>query len=271
MRPLLPVLALIALAGGAEAQVADLVDRSALRVCADPANSPMSDKDGSGFENRIAALLGEALGRPVRYTWFPQVNGFVRKTLAAGECDLVMGYAQGDELVLNTNHYYVSTHVLVTRPGDPLAAVERLEDPALQGHRLGVVVGSPPATYLARDGLMKLAKPYDLMVDRRVENPAGQMLDDLQAGVIDGALLWGPIGGPLAKARGLSVMPLVHETASPKLWYRITMGVRQGETDWKHEINSQIRRNQDAIDRILVEAGVPILNDYGTEPKQVAN
>ncbi|MEI4472743.1 substrate-binding domain-containing protein [Frigidibacter sp. MR17.24] len=265
------VSALAVLAGGAQAQVADLVDRSALRVCADPGNLPLSARDGSGFENAIAELMGRALDRPVRYTWFPQVMGFVRKTLAAGECDLVIGYAQGDEMVLNTNHYYTSTHVLVTRADDALATVERLDDPALQGHRLGVVVGSPPATHLARAGLMKLAHPYNLMVDRRVEDPAGQMLDDLQAGRIDGALLWGPIGGPLAKARGLSVMPLLHETAAPKLWYRITMGVRQGELDWKHELNSQIRRHQDEIDRILVDAGVPILDDYGTALKQVAN
>ena len=42
---------------GADAQTSDLVSKSALRVCADPANPPMSDKDGSGFENKIAQFF----------------------------------------------------------------------------------------------------------------------------------------------------------------------------------------------------------------------
>ena len=79
----------------------------------------------------------------------------MRQTLGAGKCDVVMGYAQGDELVLNTNHYYTSTHVLVTRADGDLADVDTLADPRLQGKRIGVVAGSPPATHVARLGLMK--------------------------------------------------------------------------------------------------------------------
>ena len=188
-------------AAAAVAQVADLVDRSAFRVCADPALRPLSADDGSGFENRIAELIAESLGVPVEYTWFPQVIGFVRQTLSAGKCDVVMGYAQGDELVLNTNHYYTSTHVIVVRSDGDLADVDSLADPRLQGRRIGVVAGAPPATHVARLGLMKDAKPYDLMMDRRVESPADAMLADVETGKIDAALLWGPIGGPLVKAR----------------------------------------------------------------------
>lgn len=271
-RLILALVLSLGLVAPAGAQVADLVDRSALRVCADPGNAPMSDKAGDGFENRIADLLAAQLGVPVQYTWFPMVTGFVRQTLKAGRCDVILGYAQGDEMVLNTNHYYTSTHVLIVPEGSPLAAVRKLEDPLLQGRHLGVVAGTPPATHLARLGLIGLARGYDLVVDRRVENPAGDMLDDLAAGRIDGAILWGPIGGPLAKARGgLVTIPLLEETASPKLWYRITMGVRAGETDWKHQLNSLIRRNQAGIDGILADAGVPILDDYGRAPKPLGN
>ena len=263
-RIMAPLLLALGLAGPAPAQVADLVDRTHLRVCADPADLPLSSQDGTGFENRIAMLLSGKLGRPVEYTWFPQVTGFVRHTLGLARCDVIIGFAQGDELVLNTNHYYTSTHVLVTRADDDLAGVEALSDPRLQGRRLGVVAGSPPATHVARLGLMKNAKPYRLMVDRRVENPAQQMLDDVAAGVTDAALLWGPIGAPLARANpALHVTPLLKETAAPRLFYRITMGVRPGEDEWKRELNSFIRRNQGEIDAILREAGVPILDDYG--------
>ena len=256
--------ALVGLTGATAAQVADLVDRTAFRVCADPANRPLSAEDGSGFENRIVELMAQSLGVPVQYTWFPQVIGFVRQTLGAGKCDVVIGYAQGDELVLNTNHYYTSTHVLVTRADGDLATVDALSDPRLQGKRIGVVVGSPPATHVARLGLMKHAKPYKMMVDRRVESPPEEMLADVESGEIDAAILWGPIGGPLAGGRpALRATPLLKETESPRLVFRITMGVRAGEDVWKRELNSQIRRNQEAIDAILRDAGVPILDDFG--------
>jgi polar amino acid transport system substrate-binding protein len=253
----------------AAAQVADLVDRAAFRVCADPANKPLSAEDGSGFENEIAELLAGELGVPVQYTWFPQVTGFVRQTLQAGKCDVVMGYAQGDEMVLNTNHYYTSTHVIVVRGDGDLADLDTLTDPRLVGRKIGVVAGSPPATHVARLGMMKDAEPYNLMTDRRVEDPAGQMLADLEDGKIDAALLWGPIGGPLVEQAhpDLVATPLLKEPGTPRLVFRITMGVRAGEDEWKRELNSLIRRNQEAIDSILRDAGVPILDDFGTGEK----
>lgn len=252
-------------------QTSDLVSTTAFRVCADPANVPMSDEAGTGFENRIAELFAGELGLPLEYTWFPMATGFIRRTLAENRCDVVIGYAQGDELVLNTNHYYTSAYVLITRADGPLAGVTTLGDPALQGKRLGVVAGSAPATHLVRHHLMALARDYPLFVDRRYQDPSGDMLADLEAGAIDGALLWGPIGGPLVKAGhpGLKVTPLLAEPGQPRMFYRITMGVRQGEKAWSRKLNSLIRRNQGKIDAILAEAGVPILNDMGTAPKEV--
>ncbi len=252
----------------ASAQVADLVDRTQFRVCADPANLPLSARDGSGFENKIAELIASQLDVPVAYTWFPQVNGFIRQTLSEGKCDVVIGYAQGDEMVLNTNHYYTSTHVLVVKADGPLSGVTQLSDPALKDAKIGVVAGAPPTTHVARLGLMKNAKPYNLMTDRRVEDPGGDMLRDVESGVTDAALMWGPIGGPVAQNYpDLAVIPLVAEAATPRLFYRITMGVRAGEDNWKRELNSLIRRNQSDIDAILRNAGVPLVDDYGTALK----
>ena len=257
--------AAIFFAGPAPAQTSDLVSESAFRVCADPANMPFSNKSGDGFENRIAELLAAELGRPVTYTWFPQAIGFVRRTLAENRCDVIMGFAQGHELVLNTNHYYVSAYVFVTRADGPLADVDTLSDPRLNGQALGVVAGSPPANHMARLGLIGKARPYRLMVDRRFESPAEEMIADLLAGRIAGALLWGPIGGYYAKQSkaDLKVTPLLKEEQSPRLFYRITLGVRQGELEWKRELNSLLRRNKAEIDAILREYGVPLVDDYG--------
>ncbi|SFD62841.1 substrate-binding domain-containing protein [Roseivivax sediminis] len=267
------VLALLASqAGPVTAQTSDLVSQNAFRVCADPANYPMSNEAGEGFENKIAALLAEKLDRPLTYEWFPMATGFIRNTLAANRCDVVIGYAQGHELVQNTNHYFTSVYTLIVPEDGELSEVTALSDPALEGKRIGVIAGSPPGNHMARNGLMGDAEAYRLFVDRRYESPAQDMLADLDAGELDAAVLWGPIGGPLVKDEhpDMKVVPLIAEDGPPRLFFRITMGVRRGEEVWKRELNSLIRRHQDEINAILSEAGVPLVNDMGTEIVEVS-
>ncbi len=251
------------------AQVPDLVSPTGFRVCADPANLPMSDEAGQGFENKIAELFAHELGRELEYTWYPMAMGFVRQTLGAVRCDVIIGYAQGDELVQNTNAYYTSAYVIVTRADSDLKDVTALSDPRLKGRKIGYVANTPPGTHLAKLGLLPDAQSYDLMVDTRHFHPNEDMLADLAAGRIDAALMWGPIGGPLVKARGdgLVVTPLLNDPMSPRLFYRITMGVRNGEDRWKRQLNSTIRKLQPEIDAILRDYGVPLLNDDGTALK----
>lgn len=266
-RALAPAAVLLGIAGAGPVagDTSDLVSKDRLRVCADPSNLPLSDREGRGFENAIAELLAGELGREVDYTWYPQATGFVRQTLSKGLCDVIIGYPQGDELVLNTNAYYTSAYVLVVPADGELADVTGLADPRLKGRRLGVVAGTPPATHLARHGLLATTKGYNLTVDTRHEHPNEEMLADLLAGRLDAAVMWGPIGGPLARAHGdrLTVTPLLAEPGGPRLFYRITMGVRQGEQRWKRELNAALRRIQEGINAILTEAGVPLLDDRG--------
>ena len=245
------------------AQTIDLVDRSALRVCADPANLPFSNDKGEGFENRLAELIAEKLSVPVLYTWFPQATGFIRNTLRARKCDLVMGYAQGHELVQNTNHYYRSAYVLLFRADSDLNGVESLDDPRLKDKRIGIIAGTPPATIMALNGLIGKAKPYQLVVDRRVSSPAEEMVREIVGGGLDAGVLWGPIGGYYAKRNGakLTVVPLTKETRGPRMAYRITMGIRPNEPEWKRELNRLIAAHQDEINAILLDFGVPILDE----------
>lgn len=263
-------LAAFALAPAASAQVSDLVDRSTLRVCADPANMPFTDEEGQGFENKIADLMAQKLDLPLDYTWFPQATGFYRMTLGTKRCDVVMGYVAGGDPVLNTNAYYRSAWVLITKKDGDLADVDTLEDPRLKGRRIGVIAGSPPGDFLMRNGLMAMARPYALMVDRRYESPAETMIADIDSGAIDAGILWGPIGGYYAKKSGipLNVIPLVKEKGDPSLVYRITFGIRPGELNWKHQLNQFITDEQGAINRILLDYGVPLLDgqDRPIEP-----
>ncbi|MDA8249758.1 MAG: quinoprotein dehydrogenase-associated putative ABC transporter substrate-binding protein [Rhodospirillales bacterium] len=260
--------ALFAGAAGAQAPglggAVELVDPHTLRVCADPQNLPFSDTKGAGFENKIADLLGRKLHEPVAYTYYPQVIGFYRNTLNAFRCDVVIGVVQGLDLVMTTLPYYHTSYALVFKPGHGLDGVSSLEDPRLKGKRLGVVARTPPATLMVRDGLMDNARPYPLTVDTRVEAPGKTMIDDLVADRIDAAVLWGPIAGfdAIHAGQKLTVVPLLSERGAP-MDFRISMGVRRGDREWRRRLNRLITENRDAIDRILVSYGVPLLDEQG--------
>jgi len=241
----------------------ELVDPKVLRVCADPRNLPFSDEKGEGFENKLAELFAEKLQKKLDYTFFPQATGFVRMTLAAHRCDVIMGFPQGDELVQGTNPYYRTAYALVAKPGSGLEDVASLGDERLKGKHLGIIAGTPPATNMAVNGLMANARPYPLMIDTRFDSSAGAMMKDLAAGAIDAAGLWGPMAGYYAKqaAPPLHVTPLVQEKSGPKLIYRIGMGVRSADQNWKRLLNRLIQENQPAINKLLLDFGVPLLDE----------
>jgi mxaJ protein len=241
----------------------ELVDPNVLRVCADPNNLPFTNEKQEGYENRLAEFMAEKLGKSVSYTYFPMVTGFVRNTLSADKCDVIIGYPQGDELVQNTNAYYRTAYALIFKPGNGLDGVTTLADPNLKDKRIGIVAGTPPATIMARNGLLAKAKSYALMVDTRFESSTQAMIADLNSGTIDAGVLWGPIAGYFAKKSGapLTVVPLLHEKKGSHMVFRITMGVRASDQDWKRRLNGLIRDHQKDINAILLEYGVPLLDE----------
>jgi quinoprotein dehydrogenase-associated probable ABC transporter substrate-binding protein len=242
---------------------AELIDPTTLRVCADPHNMPFSSETGDGFENKLADLLAAKLGKTVAYTWFPQATGFVRNTLGTHRCDVIMGFAQGDELAQVTNPYYRTAYALVFRRDSPLEGVAALSDPRLQGKRIGIVAGTPPATYMALNGLLGRAKPYPLMIDTRIDSSAEAMMRDLASGEIEAGVLWGPMAGFYGKRAEppMRVVPLVSDSGGPRLVYRITMGVRASDQNWKRQLNRFIQENQPAINALLAGYGVPLLDE----------
>ena len=248
-------LALCAWAGAAQAQ--------ALRVCADPDNLPYSHADGSGFENRIAQLIASDFGLPLEYAWLPDRRGFVRKTLGAGLCDLIVGVPVAFERTLNTRPYYRSSYVLVEPAGDP-APPRGFDDPRLRRWRIGVqVVGddmaaTPPGHALAQAGAEDNIVGFPLAGE---EPAAARMVRALARGELDAAFLWGPQAGYYAARAGVPLrVAFVPPPATLKeqpFSFAIAMGVRRGDTVLRARLDDFIARRQADLDRILAEYDVP--------------
>jgi len=236
--------------------------RTELRVCADPSNLPYSAQDQGGFENKIAALLAEDMHLTVSYTWFPQVTGFVRNTLGAQKCDLVMGTVSGEELMANTTAYYHTGYMIVTRTADHITATS-LADPVFKGKRIGLIARTPPVDSVVKHDLTKQVVPYDLVTDTRVVQAPRAMLKDLANNEVDVALVWGPQAGYFIKHDNLPLTAafLTQDEGGARLDYHIAMGVRSLDTEWRRQISDEIVKNQAKIQAILLDYGVPLMDE----------
>ena len=83
------------------------------------------------------------------------------------------------------------------------------------------------------------------------------------AGRIDAGVLWGPMAGYFAlhATPRLTVVPLLKEGG--QMDFRIAMGVRRTDQDWKRKLNRLIAESQPEIDKILTDYGVPLLDEQG--------
>jgi mxaJ protein len=239
-----------------------------LRVCADPNNLPFSNRRQEGFENRVAELIGSELKAAVRYTWWPQRRGFIRNTLAAHKCDLVMGIPFGAERVLTTRPYYRSSYVFVYRK-DRNLNIRSLDDPALRTLKIGVqLIGddyanTPPVHALSRRGIVGNLVGFSVFGDYSQENPPARIIDAVVAGDVDLAVAWGPLAGYFARRSDvpLEIVPVSPAVDPPGLRFTfdLSLGVRPGDEGLKSEMEGVLERKQTEIDRTLVDYGVPLL------------
>jgi quinoprotein dehydrogenase-associated probable ABC transporter substrate-binding protein len=240
-----------------------------LRVCADPNNAPFSKADGSGFENAIADLVAANLGRSVTYAWWAQRRGFVRNTLQAGLCDVVISVpAHHFDMAARTRPYYRSTYVAVTR-ADRNLDISSLEDPRLRTLRIGVhLIGdgganTPPAHALAEMGIVGNVVGFPIYGDYREDSPPQRLIEAVARGDIDVALAWGPMAGPVAKGSAvkLDVRALAdaERFAPQQFTFEIAMGVRRDDLALRRRLQDVVDRRGDDIRDILKKAGVPLL------------
>ena len=238
-----------------------------LRVCSDPNNLPFSNERREGFENRMAELIARDLDARLEYTWFAQRRGFVRNTLGAGACDVIMGVPADFELTANTRPYYRSTYVFVTREDRHIDIVS-LDDPKLRRLQIGVhVIGDdysnpPPLHALGRRKIIQNVAGYSIFGDYAQPNPPARLIEAVAEGEVDVAVVWGPFAGFFAKQqaaplRFTPVLPEVDMQTLPFV-FDIAMGVRRGEDNFRSELQDLLDRRQADIDGILAEYGVPL-------------
>ena len=265
-------------ARGLPVQSPPAADERVLRVCEDPNNLPFSNRAGEGFENKIAELFARELGWTLEYTWFPQRMGFIRNTLRGRDpssnrfkCDLVVGVPVGFELASTTKPYYRSTYALVYVKGKGLDSVTAPEDllglePAkLKSLKLGVFGQTPPVDWLLKHRLFDQVVPYQRQSGDPERYPGEIVEKDLASGKVDIAFVWGPIAGYFANNAGSTEMAVVPFAPTPEIRfdYRIAMGVRFGEREWKARIERLIEANRARIQAILAAYGVPQLDEEG--------
>jgi mxaJ protein len=239
--------------------------RQALRVCADPDNLPYSHQDGSGFENRIAALVAADFGLALEYAWLPDRRGFVRKTLAAGLCDVVIGVPHDFERTLNTRAYYRSSYMLVEPASDP-APPASFADARLRQWRIGVqLMGddfatTPPGHALVQAGAVGNVVGFPLPGEQPA---AARMVQALGRGELDAAFVWGPQAGfyarQVARPLRLHYVPPPPELKEQPFTFAISMGVRRADRVLRDRLDDFIVRRQADLHRVLAEYGVPLL------------
>jgi mxaJ protein len=237
-----------------------------LRVCADPNNLPFSDSAGRGFENALATLVANEIDAKVTYTWWAQRRGFVRNTLNANQCDVVMGVPTSFELTGVTRPYYRSSYVFVSRRDRGLR-IRSFDDPQLRTLRVGVqLIGddgtnSPPAHALARRGIVENVRGYQVQGDYNRPSPPARIIDAVVSGEVDVAIVWGPLAGFFAKDERV---PLDLAFVSPQIdvpflpfVYDISIGMRRADSAFRDTLNAILVRRSDSIDSLLEAYGVP--------------
>jgi mxaJ protein len=246
---------------GGEAQRVD--DGTEFKVCADQDNMPYSNSKFEGFENKIAEVLAKDLGKKLTYQFWYDRMGFLRNTLNAKRCDVVMGTAQDNDAVRTSKPYYRSGHVFVWRKASNYN-ITNWDSPDLKKGFIGVV-GQSPATIPMNDhDLISNARPYRMQRDLTL--PPSYLIDDLAKGDIDIAVAWGPIGGYFAKNNKVPMeVKLIpeYENADPvmkakgKEYWNISIGVRKKDKERMAMIDAALERNKDKINQILDDYGIP--------------
>jgi quinoprotein dehydrogenase-associated probable ABC transporter substrate-binding protein len=241
---------------------------SELRVCVDPYDMPFSNDKEEGFENKIAHVVARDLNATVVNFWFPQRRGFLRQTILAGHCDVLVEAPLGFDPVATTKPYYRSTYYFVYR-ADRGLAIKSLDDTVLKHLKIGVnMIGydytnTPPAHALGPRGIVGLVGFYNFLnPDPKADHPQ-DIVDAVAKNSIDVAIVWGPKAGYWVKRAAVPLTMVALPDSDPvsgmPFAWSMAMGVRHSDTLLKATLDSVIVRRRGEILGVLQEFNVPLV------------
>jgi quinoprotein dehydrogenase-associated probable ABC transporter substrate-binding protein len=238
-------------------------DLKSLTVCADPGNMPLSNQKGEGFENKIAQVIGTALGTGVQYYWRPSIErGLMRTTLSEGNCDLWMDMATDTEGAVVLKPLYRSTFVLAYR-SDKGINIKNLDDPTLKKLRVGVFQVSAIRQALADHKVVSntvihyLSHNADIVANNQPSYQVQQVID----GGLDVAAAWGPMAGyykAVLKAP-LIIQPVNTMEDNVPMEFDMALAVPRGRPDVQASIEQVLEAHKTEIHQILIDFGVPLV------------
>ncbi|HEY4200625.1 MAG TPA: quinoprotein dehydrogenase-associated putative ABC transporter substrate-binding protein [Devosiaceae bacterium] len=235
-----------------------------MRVCADPNYLPFSKQDLSGYENKIAQILADELHAKLTFVWWPQEESMISDQLREGNCDVIMGVPEGDDGLLPTIAYYRSPYTFVYR-ADSSYDISSFDDDVIKTLKFGVQArtDSPDGALLKR-GLSKSVLMAGVARDDVNPNgPFSGLIEAVANGDIDVAIPWGPVGGYYASRQKvpLKVVPTPEfELPFTPMYLSIVIAVRRGDEALRDRLNVAIADRWDAINAVLTDYGVPLLD-----------
>jgi quinoprotein dehydrogenase-associated probable ABC transporter substrate-binding protein len=235
----------------------------ALTVCADPGNMPLSNQKGDGFQNKIAQVIGAALGTGVQYYWRPSIErGLMRTTLSEGNCDLWLDMASDTEGAAVLSPLYRSTFVLAYR-NDKGIDIKSLDDPALKKLRIGVFQVSAIRQALSEHHIVDNTVIHYLSHNADIEdaNRPSYQIQQVIDGTLDVAAAWGPMAGYYKTVlhAPLTILPANLMEDRVPLEFDMTLAVPRGRPDIKAAVEAAVAQHKDDIHKILVDFGVPLI------------
>ena len=234
-----------------------------LNVCADPGNMPLSNIKGEGFQNKMATLLGEAMGARVNYHWRPFIErGLTRETFGQAMCDVMFDTPSNYERLLTTFPVYKTTYVLVYR-NDKGLELTGLDDPKLKDLKIGVFQTSGIRAALAKRGIVNnvslQVQTHD--ADLVPEHQPWWIVQRMLNGEFDVAAVFGPFAGWLKTMKGepLTILPVNLMEDMVPLEFELSIGVRTTDAFLKYMLEFALEDKQEEVAKILKDYGVPLV------------
>ena len=224
---------------------------------------PLSNIKQEGFQNKLATLLGDAMGAKVVYSWRPFIErGLTRQTFDQDMCDVMFDMPANYGRLLTTFPVYKTPYVLAYR-NDKGLELTGLDDPKLKDLKIGVFQTSGVRRALAKRGIVSnvvlqtQTHDGDLVPEHQPWYVVQRMLD----GELDVAAVFGPFAGwvKTMKNEPITIQPINLDEDTVPLEFEMAIGVRKTDAFLKYMLEFALEDHAEEVEKIFKDYGVPLV------------